>query len=575
MAPTDSLGDAYHAATMSAVAPAQRKVKTQWTQLLLSGMSDEVIGHFFNASIPVIGAMQSLVANLTSTFLARRVGGKPAGVNPEIVNGRDGISIHDVYERPVLEAQTLMLSRPPRQVLEDTMPRIDAMLKTDAQLAKVRQARESLRFAGVEKFKRVPHPEMAKSGKSCPLCLLASTKVYNTADLMDIHPRCNCDVDVIRRGDLVRVGGKLYVGLRTLEIPDEYTHIGPRGGNADTAYYLEMMQKRNWTVLDDAYENVIENGYSKELGPTIAARATTKRTKPKAPPLTWEEIDAQKRIAAAKSNAEPFYETLVAFKRKHPDIPLPGMTPKIVSRILDSPDSAEIVEGWLRGIDDVLARYPLIEKGIVSAGFGDTLIAFATTEPVYFDPTKHSVLNLSKGAVQAPSLYKKDMVAAEKEHHFWPGSAADPGYTTAVHEMAHVLDNYTERNVREDINYLVRSEFWKEHPEFAPRKKTPAERRRAQANPLAPPTRDPYREALQQNAWQQFLRDKMSGYSVLEAEAGGIGNVAAGDLYLNQPEALAEAFEDTWVNGENASSVSWRIRDELDKAYKEYADNAA
>lgn len=41
-------------------------------------------------------------------------------------------------------------------------------------------------------YRRVIHPELAKSGTSCGLCIVASHRVYQKADLKPIHFRCNC-----------------------------------------------------------------------------------------------------------------------------------------------------------------------------------------------------------------------------------------------------------------------------------------------------------------------------------------------------------------------------------------------
>lgn len=57
-------------------------------------------------------------------------------------------------------------------------------------------------------YRRVIHPELAKSGTSCGLCIVASTRVYNKGDLKPIHFRCNCvTLPVVDRkqdvGDLI------------------------------------------------------------------------------------------------------------------------------------------------------------------------------------------------------------------------------------------------------------------------------------------------------------------------------------------------------------------------------------
>lgn len=41
-------------------------------------------------------------------------------------------------------------------------------------------------------YRRMIHPELSKSGQSCGMCIVASTRMYYKADLMAIHEGCNC-----------------------------------------------------------------------------------------------------------------------------------------------------------------------------------------------------------------------------------------------------------------------------------------------------------------------------------------------------------------------------------------------
>lgn len=45
----------------------------------------------------------------------------------------------------------------------------------------------------VKGFRRVIHPELAKSGQSCGLCIVASTMRYTRRELLPIHAGCNCE----------------------------------------------------------------------------------------------------------------------------------------------------------------------------------------------------------------------------------------------------------------------------------------------------------------------------------------------------------------------------------------------
>lgn len=43
-------------------------------------------------------------------------------------------------------------------------------------------------------YRRVVHPELAKDGQSCGLCIVAASRVYSKEELLPIHGHCNCTV---------------------------------------------------------------------------------------------------------------------------------------------------------------------------------------------------------------------------------------------------------------------------------------------------------------------------------------------------------------------------------------------
>ena len=115
--------------------------------------------------------------------------------------------------------------------------------------------------AGVEKYKRVVHPNESATG-SCPLCLLASTRVYYVSTLLPIHIRCKCDVDVIQDGDITVVNGTEYVGLQTLSIPEELMTMGPRADpksmRSRLKGYLQDIDKKQYESGLKAWEKTVQ-----------------------------------------------------------------------------------------------------------------------------------------------------------------------------------------------------------------------------------------------------------------------------------------------------------------------------
>jgi hypothetical protein len=60
-------------------------------------------------------------------------------------------------------------------------------------------------------FRRVVHPELSQSGRSCGLCIVASTMEYKRGDLLPIHSGCNCETCEIYsvNGEIFDPGGQI------------------------------------------------------------------------------------------------------------------------------------------------------------------------------------------------------------------------------------------------------------------------------------------------------------------------------------------------------------------------------
>jgi hypothetical protein len=73
--------------------------------------------------------------------------------------------------------------------------------------------------AGVTGYRRIVHPELAKTG-TCGLCIVASDNVYHTAQLLPIHGNCNCTV--------LPIVGEIDpgTGLNNLTLGDFYAAAG-------------------------------------------------------------------------------------------------------------------------------------------------------------------------------------------------------------------------------------------------------------------------------------------------------------------------------------------------------------
>lgn len=102
-----------------------------------------------------------------------------------------GVDPREVYVRPFVTVRAAIgEGRPLREAVALGRQRLEITIKTDMQLAATRTSQRVL--AGdrrVVGYRRVPG-----GGKSCALCLLASTQRYHRRRLMPIHPGCGCKV---------------------------------------------------------------------------------------------------------------------------------------------------------------------------------------------------------------------------------------------------------------------------------------------------------------------------------------------------------------------------------------------
>ena len=108
---------------------------------------------------------------------------------------RFDVTPEQVWERPA-EAYRYARSqgKSPEQAREALEKKVESLARDDVALAKRDQAaREMGRAERVTGYRRVIHPELSTSG-TCGLCVAAATRIYSKADLMPIHPGCNCTV---------------------------------------------------------------------------------------------------------------------------------------------------------------------------------------------------------------------------------------------------------------------------------------------------------------------------------------------------------------------------------------------
>lgn len=193
------------------------------------GVDDAGLAALVDRVVPVVESAQIRVANLTAVHLAREAGVEPLAVDEGMVTRGRGVDATTVYERPIVAARSALAEHKPFVDAKATgQRRLEQLVTTDLQMAKVRQADQSLRAAGRTFYRRVP-----KGESTCALCLIAATQRYKVGNLLPIHPGCDCGVEEIPAGmnldDLLDTEALLESTHAKVEA---FTAVVDRGGRA-------------------------------------------------------------------------------------------------------------------------------------------------------------------------------------------------------------------------------------------------------------------------------------------------------------------------------------------------------
>lgn len=87
------------------------------------------------------------------------------------------------------------------EALAKVKVRAEQVVDTDVSLAVREQEAVTARKLGVQLYRRVLHPELAESGLSCGLCIVAADRVYSVDRFKrEIHNHCHCEMIPIEAG---------------------------------------------------------------------------------------------------------------------------------------------------------------------------------------------------------------------------------------------------------------------------------------------------------------------------------------------------------------------------------------
>lgn len=194
--PQPDLVDAYQAQTGAARAQLAGIIAALWRSL--PDYRNTSMRDFIAQALPFVNGAISHMQDLTAAYLAavneaNDGTGTPTAVKALDVSAvRGGVPAADVYGRPFhLVWRKLGDNKPLTQAVEAGEKRAVQLALTDVQLAKTQSSQQTLsrnrRVTGYRRVLEGPH--------SCALCVVAATRQYHKAELMPMHPACDCSVD--------------------------------------------------------------------------------------------------------------------------------------------------------------------------------------------------------------------------------------------------------------------------------------------------------------------------------------------------------------------------------------------
>lgn len=162
----------------------------------VGGPGDDNLDAWLRLILPIMNGAEVNIGQLVAAYLDQLstdwgITTTPI-VTPEQVTGaalRNGTPPAEVYTRPVIDVRReLARDRRIDRAREAARQRAIVLADTDAALAHRFAAASAFETLGFTRYRRVP------TGRSCDLCRTAAEQLYNVAQLLPIHPHCDCRV---------------------------------------------------------------------------------------------------------------------------------------------------------------------------------------------------------------------------------------------------------------------------------------------------------------------------------------------------------------------------------------------
>lgn len=165
------------------------KLRTQVPQDVIEALAHGRI----EPDLFVIGDTENGAGDDIDRSLSSVLDGKePEWVNPADPYGR----LADKYRY-----ETIVNGTPDAEAVAKVIARAEAVVDTDIALAVRAQEIKTAGARGVKFYRRVLHPELAESGLSCGLCIVAADRIYSVSKFKrELHDHCHCEMLAIENG---------------------------------------------------------------------------------------------------------------------------------------------------------------------------------------------------------------------------------------------------------------------------------------------------------------------------------------------------------------------------------------
>lgn len=163
----------------------------QWDTF--AGLDDVSAARFEAAAEVVLQTAKQQTSTLAVAYMNAndRLGGFPAsGLVPVVPEIRNGVPVTEVYHRSIVEARARVANGATfDEAMASGRARAVGTARTDVSLTnKAEMNRGGQLRPWVVGYRRV------LTGRSCAFCATASTQRYKSADLLPLHPSCDCDI---------------------------------------------------------------------------------------------------------------------------------------------------------------------------------------------------------------------------------------------------------------------------------------------------------------------------------------------------------------------------------------------